>query len=75
MAWPRSWQHASPSPIPTIRPRRSSITDLPTPYGRGWRPSKSGAVQRPSCEEPRSFTAGRNRIPFVVAARRAGILG
>jgi hypothetical protein len=28
-----------------IRERRASTTDLPTPYGRGWPPSKSGRAQ------------------------------
>jgi hypothetical protein len=38
----------------------------------GW-PARA-AVQRLSCEEPRSFTAGRNRILIVVSARSAGTL-
>ena len=42
---PPSWRPASTSPTPTIRALRGSITDLPTPCGRGWPPSKSGRVQ------------------------------
>jgi hypothetical protein len=42
---PPPWRPVSSSPTPTIRARRGSITDLPTPCGRGWPPSKSGRAQ------------------------------
>ena len=42
---PRPWRPASNSPIPTTPPPRASITDLPTPCGRGWPPGKSGRAQ------------------------------
>jgi len=41
----RRWPPASISSTQPTRAPRGSITNLPTPYRRGWHPSKSGVAQ------------------------------
>ncbi len=67
----RCWRPASSSPTPTIPPPRGSTTHLPTPYGHGWPPSKSGRAQSTSTSHQhhlmldRPGPAATNRWPLL----------